>query len=148
MVNRELSNAVKHTSASNTPNIEQRKMTLKYLITGATGGLGKHVLNYLIANHSPSEFAAASSNASNKSIFESRGIAFRHVNYDNPQSLETGLRDVENLFFVSTGDKNRVGQHARVVEAAKKAEVKHVCSVYGLVEIMILQEMDELTEPA
>ena len=111
-------------------------MTLKYLITGATGGLGKHVLNYFIANHPPSEFAAASSNASNKSIFESRGIAFRHVNYDNPQSLETGLRDVENFFFVSTSDENRVEQHARVIEAAKKVGVKHVCSIYCLAGIM------------
>ncbi|KAE8365042.1 hypothetical protein BDV27DRAFT_171854 [Aspergillus caelatus] len=101
-------------------------MTLRYLITGATGGLGKQVLNYFTANIPLSEFAAASSNAANKSIFENRGIAFRHVNYDDPQSLETGLRDVENLLLVSTGDRHRGQQHASVIEAAKKAGVKHI----------------------
>ncbi|KAL4980964.1 hypothetical protein BDW66DRAFT_146737 [Aspergillus desertorum] len=89
-------------------------MTLKYLITGGTGGLGKHVLNYFTANVPFAEFAAASSNASNESIFKDRGIAFRHVDYNDPQSLETGLRDVENLLFVSTSDKHRREQHARV----------------------------------
>ena len=83
---------LRNTLVSNIPNIEHRKMTLKYLITGATGGLGKHVLNYFIANHPLSEFSAALSNASNKAIFEDRGIAFRHINYDNPQSLETDMR--------------------------------------------------------
>ncbi|KAE8139822.1 hypothetical protein BDV38DRAFT_291103 [Aspergillus pseudotamarii] len=101
-------------------------MTLKYLITGATGGLGKQVLNYFTANVPLSEFAVASSSAANKSIFENCGIAFRHVNYDDPQSLEAGLRDVENLLFVSTGDKHRGEQHANVIEAAKNAEVKHI----------------------
>ncbi|KAL5041540.1 hypothetical protein BDW71DRAFT_212020 [Aspergillus fruticulosus] len=101
-------------------------MTLKYLITGATRGLGKQVLNYFTANVPLSELAAASSNAANKLTFENRGIAFRHVNFDDPQSVETGLRDVENLLFVSTSDKRRGEQHARVIEAAKKAGVKHI----------------------
>lgn len=106
-------------------------MTLKYLITGATGGLGKEVLNYFIANIPRSEFAAASSNAANRSAFEDRGITFRHVNYDDPQSLETGLRAVENLLFVSSSGMRRGEQHARVVEAAKKTGVKHVRPIYG-----------------
>jgi uncharacterized protein YbjT (DUF2867 family) len=105
-------------------------MTLKYLITGATGGLGKEVLNYFIANVARSEFAAASSNAANQATFEDRGIAFRHVNYDDPRSLETGLRDVENLLFVSSSGMRRSEQHARVIEAAKKAGVEHVRPIY------------------
>ncbi|KAL4909350.1 hypothetical protein BDW74DRAFT_174551 [Aspergillus multicolor] len=101
-------------------------MTLKYLITGATGGLGKHVLNYFIANVPFLEFAAASSNAANRSTFEDRGIAFRHVNFDDLQSLEVGLRDVENLLVVSTSGTHRREQHARVIESAGKAGVKHI----------------------
>ena len=106
----------------NTPDIDpqEHKMTLKYLITGATGGLGKQVLNYFVANIPFSEFAAASSNASNESIFADRGIAFRHVDYDDPQYLDTGLRDVENLLFVSMSGMRRQEQHARHIGAAKK----------------------------
>ncbi|KAM0475739.1 hypothetical protein ACHAP7_007236 [Fusarium lateritium] len=99
---------------------------IKYFITGATGGLGKEVLRYFIENVDSSEFAVASSKLSNKSVFESRGIAFRHVDYNDSESLETGLRDVENLLFVSSAGATRMEQHTRLINAAKKAEVKHV----------------------
>ncbi|KAL4923865.1 putative NmrA-like family protein [Aspergillus undulatus] len=104
-------------------------MTLKYLITGATGGLGEQVLNYFRANVPASEYAAASSNPSNKARFEDRGIAFRHVNYDDEESLASGLRDVENLLFVSTNvfdNERRDRQHRRLIDAAKEAGVKQV----------------------
>ncbi|KAL3465010.1 hypothetical protein BJX64DRAFT_253626 [Aspergillus heterothallicus] len=104
-------------------------MTLKYLITGVTGGLGEQVLNYFVANVPSSEFAAASSNPSNRARYEDRGIAFRHVNYDDQDSLDTGLDDVENLLFVSTNifdNARRDKQHRQLVDAAKKAGVKHV----------------------
>ncbi|KAL4781377.1 hypothetical protein BJX76DRAFT_18066 [Aspergillus varians] len=104
-------------------------MTLKYLLTGATGGLGEQVLNYFVSQVPKTEYAAASSNDKNRTRFEDRGIAFRHVNYDDRESLESGLRDVENLLFVSTNvfdNERRDKQHRRLINAAKKAGVKHV----------------------
>ncbi|KAJ5677811.1 uncharacterized protein N7477_003444 [Penicillium maclennaniae] len=103
-------------------------MTLKYLITGATGGLGSQVLSYLVANVPASEYAAASSNEANRKRFEDQGIAFRVVNYDDPQTMETAFENVENLFFVSTNTfdvEKRRGQHQNFVDAAKKMNVKH-----------------------
>lgn len=102
-------------------------MTLKYLITGATGGLGKNVLRYFVESVPLSDFAAASSKASNKTLFEERGIGFRHVNYADASSLDEGLHDVENLLFVSGNSSSRMEQHAALIDAAKKAGVKHVC---------------------
>jgi uncharacterized protein YbjT (DUF2867 family) len=103
-------------------------MTLKYLVTGATGGLGASVLSYLVANLPASEYAAASSKETNRKQFEDRGIAFRVVNYEDPESMETSFQDVENLLFVSTNtfdvDKRRK-QHQSVVDAAQKTKVKH-----------------------
>lgn len=104
-------------------------MTLKYLITGATGGLGKQVLDYFVDHVPASEFAAASSRASNRARFEGRGIAFRHVDYDDEESLDSGLRDVENLLFVSSNtfdNERRDKQHRRLIDAAKRAGVNHV----------------------
>ncbi|KAJ5160264.1 uncharacterized protein N7482_007268 [Penicillium canariense] len=104
-------------------------MTLKYLITGATGGLGSQVLSYLVANVPISEYAAASSSEANRKGFENQGIAFRVVNYDDPPSLETAFQDVENLLFVSTNTfdvEKRRRQHQSFVDAAKKMHVKHV----------------------
>lgn len=102
-------------------------MALKYLITGATGGLGGHVLRYFVENVPLSEFAAGSSRLSNRSSFEEQGITFRHINYGDSESLDAGLRGVENLLFVSSSGKNRIGQHARLIDSAKKAGLKHVC---------------------
>ncbi|KAJ5491964.1 hypothetical protein N7453_010061 [Penicillium expansum] len=103
-------------------------MTLKYLITGATGGLGAGVLSYLAANVPASEYAAASSREENRKQFEDRGIAFRVASYDDPETLEAAFQDVENLFFVSTNTfdiEKRRKQHENFVVAAKKMNVKH-----------------------
>ncbi|KAJ5652473.1 hypothetical protein N7507_009899 [Penicillium longicatenatum] len=104
-------------------------MTLKYLITGGTGGLGAHVLSYLSANVPASEYAASSSNEASRSQYEDRGIAFRVLNYDHPKILESALQDVENLFFVSSNTHDpqwRIRQHQNVVDAAKTVGVQHI----------------------
>lgn len=104
-------------------------MTLKYLITGATGGLGSRVLAYLVANVPRSEYAATSSLETNRALFEKDGIAFRVANYDNPATLDAAFKNVENLFFVSTENfdtADRIRQHRNVVEAAKRTGVEHV----------------------
>ncbi|KAJ5599413.1 hypothetical protein N7450_000480 [Penicillium hetheringtonii] len=102
---------------------------LKYLITGATGGLGKQILSYLVDNVPAGEYAAASSNEANRQRFEDQGIAFRVVNYDDPHTLESAFEGVENLLFVSTNtfdNEKRRKQHQNFVDAAKKMDVKHV----------------------
>lgn len=106
-------------------------MPLKYLITGATGGLGALVLQHLQANASvpPTTYAAASSNPDRSSSFTSRGIQFRHADFSSPSSLHSAFADVKNLLFVSTNTLDhalRQRQHANVVEAAKRAGVGHV----------------------
>lgn len=104
-------------------------MTLKYLITGATGGLGAGVLSYFVENCPANEYAAASSKEENRKQFEDRGISFRVVNYDDPQSMETAFEDVENLLFVSTNTfdvEKRRNQHQSFVDTAQKMNVKHV----------------------
>lgn len=104
-------------------------MTIKYLIPGATGGLGAGVLGYMKANLLPTGYAAASSQESNRKQFEDQGVAFRVVNYDVPATLEAAFEDVENVLFVSTNTfdvRRRVRQHQNFVDAAKKMRVKHV----------------------
>lgn len=104
-------------------------MTLKYLVTGATGGLGAQVLSHLAANVPASQYAAASSTEANRKRFEDRGIAFRVVDYDDRQSMESAFQGVENLLFVSTNTfdvEKRRKQHQNFVDAAKQAKVQHV----------------------
>ncbi|KAK5801373.1 hypothetical protein VI817_003585 [Penicillium citrinum] len=106
-------------------------MTLKYLITGATGGLGGLVLEYFIANVPLGDFAVSSSRIENRSLFERRGVQFRHLDYEDSATLEVGLRHVQNLLFVSTNTNvihiDRIlRHHGNMVSAAAKAHVGHV----------------------
>ncbi|KAL9132317.1 MAG: hypothetical protein Q9175_006507 [Cornicularia normoerica] len=62
-------------------------MALKYLITGATGGLGGGVLQQ-ISKHAPkSDYAASSSRLEVAEQLESSGIQLRHADYQDPDSL-------------------------------------------------------------
>lgn len=104
-------------------------MTLKYLITGATGGIGSGVLSYFQTHLPTSSFAASSSDSSSASRFTSQGIEFRHVDYNDRTVLDEAFQRVENLLFVSSNtfdNELRTRQHGNVVDAAKKAGVGHV----------------------
>lgn len=106
--------------------------TVKYLVTGATRGLGAAVLSTLYkTTDNPSEIVAASSRASSAAELQKAypGTQFRVANYDDPQSLEEAFVGVERLFFVSsplTDVGRRAIQHGNVIETAKKTGVRHV----------------------
>lgn len=105
-------------------------MALKYLITGATGGLGSGVIDTLTKHLPKSAFAASSSRQEAAKQFEDVGIQFRHADYDDPESLEEAFTGVEKLFFVSSStyaNIQRGQQHRNVINAAKKTGVGHVC---------------------
>lgn len=53
------------------------RMAVKYLITGATSGLGAGMFSYIVSNVPKSEYAAAPSNEANRRRFEEQRIAFR-----------------------------------------------------------------------
>ena len=94
-------------------------MTLKYLITGATGGLGGGVLQQ-ISKHAPKS----------ANQFESSSIQFRHADYQDRASLEKAFVGVKKLLFVSANtydNEARNQQHRNVIEAAKSAGIGHVC---------------------
>lgn len=104
-------------------------MTVKFLVTGATGGMGSGVLSYFVENLPASSYAASSSKASSASQFTTKGISFRHADYNDPSSLGDAFSGVENLLFVSSNtfdNELRTRQHSNVVEAARRAGVHHV----------------------
>jgi uncharacterized protein YbjT (DUF2867 family) len=101
----------------------------QYLITGATGGLGGIILSHLLAKLPSSGVIASSSRPGAESQFTSKGILFRHADYDSPETLLKAFRGVDKLFFVSSNtydNEKRTIQHRNVVEAAKAAGVGHV----------------------
>ena len=107
-------------------------MTLKYLITGATGGLGGGVLQQISKHVPKSNIAASSSRPDVAERFKNSGMQFRHADYQDRASLENAFAGVEKLLFVSANaydNEARNQQHRNVIEAAKSAGVGHVCEI-------------------
>ena len=106
-------------------------MALKYLITGATGGLGGGVLHHLLKHVPRSDMAASSSRLEAAKQFEDTGVPFRHADYQDSQSLRKAFEGVEKLLFVSGAtydNKERDQQHKNVIGAATAVGVGHVRS--------------------
>ncbi|KAM5450196.1 hypothetical protein MaudCBS49596_004571 [Microsporum audouinii] len=105
---------------------------VKYLVTGASSGLGGSVLATLYKNISdPSQLAAASSRPQTGLELQNAypGIQFRCLDYNDPKSLVDALQGIERFFFVSSPEVNtekRNRQHEQVVKASVEAKVGHV----------------------
>ncbi|MEH0153334.1 SDR family oxidoreductase [Limibacter armeniacum] len=101
----------------------------KILITGATGGLGSTVTAFL-GEKLPTEDIAVmvrDSNSEKAVQFRQKGIEVREGDYDQPESLNEAFTGIEVLYFVSGNDLvARFEQHKNVVNAAKKADIKHI----------------------
>lgn len=100
-----------------------------YLITGATGSLGNSVAKYLSKSVNTSEIVVLVRDKNSDKAIELKELGFelRKGDYDKPDQLASAFEGVEILYFVSASDiTSRVTQHKNVVEAAKKAGVKHV----------------------
>ena len=94
-------------------------------ITGATGQLGRLVINKLKEKMWSTEIAALVRSPENASDLGVGGV--RKADYDRSETLDTALAGVDTLLLISSSEVGkRAAQHRNVIEAAKKAGVKHV----------------------
>ncbi len=97
------------------------------LVTGATGQLGKIVIEKLSEKIPTNQIAALVRDASKAIHLIGQGINVKVGDYHNTESLEAAFQGVDKLLLISSNDFNdRLGQHKKVVDAAVKAGVKHV----------------------
>ncbi|MGR8012105.1 SDR family oxidoreductase [Streptomyces hypolithicus] len=92
------------------------------LVTGATGGLGKLVVERLagrgdvvVGTRSPQKVSA--------------GVPVRHIDFDDPTSLADGFAGVDTLLLISAGygeDDVVIARHGAVIEAAEKVGIGHI----------------------
>ena len=94
------------------------------LITGATGQLGRSVIEHLVKKTEASRIAALVRDVNKASELKARGVELRVGNYEDLPSLERAMRGVEKVLLVSGTEDNRVQQHQNVVDAAKRAGVR------------------------
>lgn len=94
-------------------------------ITGATGHLGRHAIEYLLANGTPAaEVVALVRDPAKASDLSARGVDVRVFDYDRPDELAGALGGVTALLLVSGSEVGRrFAQHRAVIDAAKTAGV-------------------------
>ena len=96
------------------------------LITGATGNLGSSVVHYLKNLMPLNKFVALARNVEKAQLLIDQDITVRFGDFNDINSLEPACLGIETLVLISTMEMNRFNQHKTVVDAAKKAGVKHI----------------------
>lgn len=97
-----------------------------YLVTGATGALGRLVVDGLLKRVPASSIIAGVRNMAKAAEAEIavKGVALRLLDYNQPETLAPALKGVDRLLLISGSEVGkRVAQHTAVIEAAKAAGV-------------------------
>ena len=96
-------------------------------VTGATGHLGRLVIDELRRSRPAGSLVALVRDASRAQDLADDGVRVRVAEYEDPTALVQGLADVRMLLLVSGSEVGkRVDQHRNVIEAAAEAGVEHV----------------------
>ena len=94
-------------------------------VTGATGQLGRLVIQRLLAKLPPADIVALARNPQKAADLSARGVHVREADYDRPETLARALAGVKRLLLVSSSEiGKRVQQHRAVIDAAKQAGVE------------------------
>ena len=92
------------------------------VVTGATGKLGRHVIDGLLKTVPAKEIVAAVRSPEKAGDLAARGVQVREADYSRPETLRTALAGAEKVLLISSSEVGqRVPQHTAVIEAAKAA---------------------------
>lgn len=93
-------------------------------ITGASGQLGRLVLDQLLQVTDPQDIVALVRKPETLASYADQGVQVRYANYDEPSSLPAALTGVEKLLLISGSEVGkRTAQHQAVIDAAVQAGV-------------------------
>jgi len=96
------------------------------LVTGASGQLGRRVVEILLDAEAGPVVAATRSPEKLAGLAD-RGADIRRADFDDPASLDEAFGGVDRLLLVSTDALgHRVPQHRAAIRAAARAGVKHI----------------------
>jgi len=102
------------------------------LVTGASGQLGRRVLELLLAdpNHRGRKLIALTRTPDKLSEFAAKGVELRAATFDDSAALTTAFRGAQRALIISTDTLDRPGQrltqHQNAVLAAKANGVEHL----------------------
>ncbi|MCD9030828.1 SDR family oxidoreductase [Luteimonas sp. Y-2-2-4F] len=93
-------------------------------VTGATGQLGRLVVDRLKREVAPEDIVAFARDPAKAADL---GVAVRAADYARPETLDAALAGVDTLLLISSSEVGqRVAQHLNVIEAAQRAGVERI----------------------
>ena len=107
-------------------------MTDTLLVTGASGQLGRLVLDTLLASGkiAPASIVATTRDVSRLADYAAKGVTVRAADFDDAASLDAAFAGASKVLIISTDVLNKPGkrlaQHNAAVAAAQKAGAKHI----------------------
>ncbi|MEJ2864708.1 NAD(P)H-binding protein [Actinomycetospora flava] len=98
------------------------------LVTGASGGLGRLVLDGLLARGvAPASLRAGARRTDSLAAYADRGVEVVELDYDRPDTAKAAVDGVERVLLISGSELGRrVEQHRTVIDAAAAAGVAHL----------------------
>ncbi|WP_432008970.1 SDR family oxidoreductase [Streptomyces bacillaris] len=97
---------------------------MSIVVTGATGELGRLVIDELLATVPAGEIAAVVRDKEKAAPLAARGVELRIADYNRPETLAGAFRSGDRVLLISGSEVGkRVAQHTAIVEAAEAAGV-------------------------
>lgn len=117
------------------------------VVTGATGKLGRLIMQTLLQKVPAAELAVAVRTLSKAADLAARGVQVRRVDYDRAETLGSAFAEGEQVLLISGNEvEKRAPQHLRVIAAASSARVGLLAyeQVQFVDQIMRQQGVDKL----
>jgi NAD(P)H dehydrogenase (quinone) len=101
------------------------------LVSGASGQLGRAVINHLLSNYNTpaTQIIALSRDPSKLSDLAAKGVVVRKADFAAPTDLAAAFKGASRALIISTSSLEpgaRQGEHAAAVKAAEAAGVGHL----------------------
>lgn len=96
-----------------------------YVITGATGQLGRLVIEQLLDRVPAGQIVAAVRSPEKAADLAALGVQVRQADYSQAATLDSAFEGAEKILLISSNEiGQRAVQHQAVIDAAKRANVK------------------------
>jgi NAD(P)H dehydrogenase (quinone) len=95
------------------------------VVTGASGQLGRLVIDRLLQKVPAPEIVAAVRSPEKAADLAAKGVQVRQADYAQPATLEAAFAGAKKILLISSSEVGqRVAQHQAVIDAAKRAGVE------------------------
>ena len=105
-------------------------MSNQILVTGSTGTVGSLLIKELLAGKA--SFTAMVRNPEKAKAFKDIGVDVVMGDFTKPETLNAALKGREKVFLLSGPEPRQVELQGNLVQAAKKAGVKHLVKLSAL----------------